>query len=93
MWEKQFRYLFFVTNFYENLPFLGLYPKLSLSNRDILDCSHPAGAIWEHFIHLWNAVDLKSQKLQDFPSKTVISKKWVFLRISKKGYIKLYWYF
>jgi hypothetical protein len=52
-----------------------LHPKLSLSDRDILDCSQTAGAIGEHFIHLWNAVDLKSQKLQDFPSKTVISEK------------------
>ena len=75
MWEKQFRDLFYVANFYENWPFLGMYPKLSLSDRDILDCSHTAGAIWEHFIHLWNAADLKSQKLQDFPSKTVISEK------------------
>jgi hypothetical protein len=36
---------FFVANFYENCPFLELYPKLSLSDRDILHSSHTAGAI------------------------------------------------
>jgi hypothetical protein len=46
MWKKHFRYLFFVANFYENCPFLGLYPKLSLSDRDILDCLHTVGVIW-----------------------------------------------
>jgi hypothetical protein len=75
MWEKQYRDLFFVANFYENCPFLELYPKLSLSDRDILHSSHTAGAIWEYFIHLWYAVGLKSQKLQDFPFKTAISEK------------------
>ncbi len=56
LWEKKFLRPFFVANFYENCPFLELYPKLSLSDRDILDCSLTAGAIWEYFIHLQYAV-------------------------------------
>jgi hypothetical protein len=43
--RKTISRLFFVANFYKNCPLLGLYPKLSLIDRDILDCSHSAGAI------------------------------------------------
>jgi hypothetical protein len=43
--ENNFATFFFVANSDENCPSLGMYPKLSLSGRDILDCSHTAGAI------------------------------------------------
>jgi hypothetical protein len=44
--RKTFSQFFFVTDFLLKLLFfLGLYPKPSLSDRDIFDCSHTVGVI------------------------------------------------
>jgi hypothetical protein len=79
--------LFFVADFDEIGPFLGLGSEMGFNDRDLIGISHPVGTNSEQLFQLFQAVSTNILKLHGFPKNFNFRKYRHFLGNPQNGWI------